>query len=130
MAAIVVNVLVNTRFNAVSDAFPFLGAAVWGAILLIVLVGGLAAMGTMLAGKWGQIVLSALFVSPVVIPSVVLGVAMAYAFGRVGLRQVVDAAQQGQRHHEGQAEGKGAVGGVALHGGGLRLRWKKFGRNV
>ncbi len=34
VSAIVVNVLVNTRFNAVSDAFPFLGAAVWGAILL------------------------------------------------------------------------------------------------
>ena len=56
-----------------------------GTTVVAVLVGGLAAMGTMLAGKWGQIVLSALFVSPVVIPSVVLGVAMAYAFGRVGL---------------------------------------------
>jgi Na+/H+ antiporter NhaD/arsenite permease-like protein len=32
--AIVVNVLVNTRFQAVSDHFPFLGAAVWLAILL------------------------------------------------------------------------------------------------
>ena len=32
--AIVVNVTVNTRFNAVSDLFPFLGAAVWVAILL------------------------------------------------------------------------------------------------
>ena len=56
-----------------------------GTTVVAVLVGGLAAMGTMLAGKWGQIVLSALFVSPVVIPSVVLGVAMAYAFGRIGL---------------------------------------------
>ena len=56
-----------------------------GTTVIALLVGGLAAMGTMLAGKWGQIVLSALFVSPVVIPSVVLGVAMAYAFGRVGL---------------------------------------------
>ena len=31
-AAIAVNVVVNTRFNAVSDHFPFLGAAVWLAI--------------------------------------------------------------------------------------------------
>jgi len=34
IAAVVVNVVVNTRFNAVSDLFPFLGAAVWVAILL------------------------------------------------------------------------------------------------
>ena len=33
-AAIFVNVVINTRFNAISDAFPFLGAAVWVAILL------------------------------------------------------------------------------------------------
>jgi Na+/H+ antiporter NhaD/arsenite permease-like protein len=33
VAAVVVNVVVNTRFNAVSDLFPFLGAAVWVAIL-------------------------------------------------------------------------------------------------
>ena len=33
IAAITVNVVVNTRFNAVSDRFPFLGAAVWLAIL-------------------------------------------------------------------------------------------------
>ena len=33
-SAILVNVVVNTRFNAVSDLFPFLGAAVWLAILL------------------------------------------------------------------------------------------------
>ncbi len=33
VSAIVVNVTVNTRFNAVSDSFPFLGAAVWLAIL-------------------------------------------------------------------------------------------------
>jgi Na+/H+ antiporter NhaD/arsenite permease-like protein len=32
-AAIAVNVLINTRFSAVSDRFPFLGAAVWLAIL-------------------------------------------------------------------------------------------------
>jgi len=34
VAAVAVNVLVNTRFNAISDAFPFLGAAVWAALLL------------------------------------------------------------------------------------------------
>jgi Na+/H+ antiporter NhaD/arsenite permease-like protein len=34
LAAIVVNVLINTRFNAISDAFPFLGAAVWVSMLL------------------------------------------------------------------------------------------------
>jgi Na+/H+ antiporter NhaD/arsenite permease-like protein len=33
VAAIIVNVVINTRFNAVSDTFPFLGAAVWVAIL-------------------------------------------------------------------------------------------------
>ena len=34
LAAIVVNVTINTRFTDVSDQFPFLGAAVWIAILL------------------------------------------------------------------------------------------------
>jgi Na+/H+ antiporter NhaD/arsenite permease-like protein len=34
--AVAVNVLVNVRFNEVSDSFPFLGAAVWLAILLAV----------------------------------------------------------------------------------------------
>ena len=34
LAAVAVNVTVNTRFNAVSDTFPFLGAAVWVALLL------------------------------------------------------------------------------------------------
>jgi Na+/H+ antiporter NhaD/arsenite permease-like protein len=33
-SAITVNVVVNTRFNAYSELFPFLGAAVWVAILL------------------------------------------------------------------------------------------------
>jgi Na+/H+ antiporter NhaD/arsenite permease-like protein len=32
--AIIVNVVVNTRFTQISDAFPFLGAAVWVAILI------------------------------------------------------------------------------------------------
>ncbi len=34
VAAIVVNVTVNTRYNEISDLFPFLGAAVWVAILI------------------------------------------------------------------------------------------------
>ncbi len=34
VAAVVVNVLVNTRFTEVADSFPFLGAAVWVTILL------------------------------------------------------------------------------------------------
>jgi Na+/H+ antiporter NhaD/arsenite permease-like protein len=34
VSAVVVNVVINTRFNAISDAFPFLGAAVWAALLL------------------------------------------------------------------------------------------------
>ena len=33
LAAIVVNVVVNTRFNELSDTFPFIGAAVWVAML-------------------------------------------------------------------------------------------------
>ncbi|MFO1219866.1 MAG: citrate transporter [Burkholderiaceae bacterium] len=34
IAAVAVNIVVNTRFNAVSDLFPFLGAAVWVAVLV------------------------------------------------------------------------------------------------
>ena len=34
ISAVVVNVVINTRFNAISDTFPFLGAAVWVALLL------------------------------------------------------------------------------------------------
>lgn len=37
-AAIIVNVVVNTRFNALADLFPFLGVAVWVAILLCTLL--------------------------------------------------------------------------------------------
>jgi hypothetical protein len=36
VAAIVVNVIVNVRFNEVSGQFPFLGAAVWVALLVCV----------------------------------------------------------------------------------------------
>lgn len=34
VSAITVNVVVNTRFNSVADTFPFLGTAVWVAILI------------------------------------------------------------------------------------------------
>ena len=34
LTAIVVNVLINVRFNEISDAFPFIGAAVWVVLLL------------------------------------------------------------------------------------------------
>jgi Na+/H+ antiporter NhaD/arsenite permease-like protein len=34
MAAVIANVVVNLRFKHLSDAFPFIGAAVWGALLL------------------------------------------------------------------------------------------------
>ena len=37
LAAIVVNVIINVRFSALSDSFPFIGAAVWVAILLTAL---------------------------------------------------------------------------------------------
>jgi Na+/H+ antiporter NhaD/arsenite permease-like protein len=33
VSAIIVNVVINTRFNHLADAFPFLGAAVWVALL-------------------------------------------------------------------------------------------------
>ena len=36
LTAIVVNVVVNVRFNELSDRFPFIGAAVWIALLLCV----------------------------------------------------------------------------------------------
>jgi Na+/H+ antiporter NhaD/arsenite permease-like protein len=38
IAAVAVNITVNLKFNEVSDAFPFLGAAVWAAILLSLVV--------------------------------------------------------------------------------------------
>jgi Na+/H+ antiporter NhaD/arsenite permease-like protein len=37
VSAIVVNVIINVKFSAVSDRFPFIGAAVWLAILLAAL---------------------------------------------------------------------------------------------
>lgn len=56
-----------------------------GAMVVAVVIGGLAATGTILSGRWGQLILSGLFVSPLVVPSVVIGVAFAYAFGKAGL---------------------------------------------
>ena len=38
LAAVAVNVTVNTHFTEVSDKFPFLGAAVWAALLLTTLL--------------------------------------------------------------------------------------------
>ena len=38
VAAVAVNIVVNMRFTAVADLFPFLGAAVWVALLLTALV--------------------------------------------------------------------------------------------
>lgn len=38
LAAIVTNVIINTRYAHLSDAFPFIGAAVWVAILLTALL--------------------------------------------------------------------------------------------
>lgn len=56
-----------------------------GSMICAVLLGGLAATGVMLTRGATQWVLTALFVSPIVVPSVVLGVAFAYAFGRAGI---------------------------------------------
>src|SRR5438552_15563145 len=36
VAAIVVNVVVNVKYNEISDRFPFIGAAVWAALLVCV----------------------------------------------------------------------------------------------
>ena len=38
ISAIVVNVVINTRFNHLADAFPFLGVAVWAALLVTIKV--------------------------------------------------------------------------------------------
>ncbi|MGB3832095.1 MAG: ABC transporter permease [Mesorhizobium sp.] len=56
-----------------------------GAMALGVTIGGLAAMGVMLTGRFLQIILTGLFVSPLVVPSIVIAVAFAYSFGRLGL---------------------------------------------
>lgn len=64
----------------VNSAKVALGTTVVG-----LLIGGLAATGVMLTSRWMQVVLTALFVSPLVVPSIVVGVAFAYSFGRIGL---------------------------------------------
>ncbi|WOC16368.1 ABC transporter permease [Pseudochrobactrum sp. MP213Fo] len=64
-------------FNSLKVAF--------GAMIVGLLIGGLAATGVMLTGRFMQIVLSALFVSPLVVPSIVLGVAFTYSYSRIGL---------------------------------------------
>lgn len=68
---------INAFYNSIKVAC--------GAMVVAVVVGGLAAMGVMLTGKLTQIVLSGLFISPLILPSIVIGVAFAYSFGRVGL---------------------------------------------
>ena len=68
---------INAFYNSVKVAV--------GAMVVAVLIGGLAAMGVMLTGKWMQVVLSGLFISPLVLPSIVIAVAFAYSFARVGL---------------------------------------------
>lgn len=56
-----------------------------GVVVVASVIGGLAAMGVMMMGKGAQIVLSALFISPIIVPSIVIAVAFAYSFGRVGI---------------------------------------------
>lgn len=56
-----------------------------GAMLLALVIGGLAATGVILVPPALQLVLTGLFVSPIVVPTVVVGVAFAYAFGRAGI---------------------------------------------
>ncbi|MBX8801996.1 ABC transporter permease [Ochrobactrum sp. MR28] len=54
-----------------------------GAMIVATLIGGLAAIGVLLTGSLAQVILTALFVSPLVLPSIVIGVAFAYSFGRM-----------------------------------------------
>jgi putative spermidine/putrescine transport system permease protein len=75
--------LVFTQAPWVTAFLNSLNVAI-GAMVVAVFIGGLAATGTILTGRWGELVLSGLFVSPLVVPSVVIGVAFAYAFGRAG----------------------------------------------
>ncbi|MBV2184346.1 MAG: ABC transporter permease [Rhizobium sp.] len=56
-----------------------------GTTVTALVIGGLAATGVMLTSRWLQIVLTGLFVSPMIVPSIVIGVAFAYSFGRMGL---------------------------------------------
>lgn len=56
-----------------------------GAMILSLLVGGLAAMGVMASSRLTATILSALFLSPLIVPSVVMAVAMFYMFARFGI---------------------------------------------
>lgn len=56
-----------------------------GAMVLALLIGGLAATGVMLTGRFMQVILSVLFISPLVVPTIVMGVAFAYSYSRYGL---------------------------------------------
>lgn len=66
---------------------PFLNSlkVALGTMVIAMTFGGLAAIGVILTPKLLQTVLSALFIMPIVVPSVVVAVAFAYGFGRVGL---------------------------------------------
>lgn len=64
---------------------PVLLTATGGGEKHALVIGSLAATGLMLTGRWLQIVLTGLFVSPMIVPSIVIGVAFAYSFGRMGL---------------------------------------------
>ena len=67
--------------NALGNSFRVaIGATIAG-----LLIGGLAATGVMLMPRVMQLVLTALFISPMVVPTIVIGVAFAYSYGRMGL---------------------------------------------
>lgn len=56
-----------------------------GVVCISLVVGGLSALGVALVGRTLKYILYGLFVSPLVMPSIIMGVALAYAFGRIGL---------------------------------------------
>lgn len=57
----------------------------FSAAALSVLVGGMAALGVAASGRVLRVMLTGLFVSPLVVPSVVLAVGMAFVFARMQL---------------------------------------------
>lgn len=56
-----------------------------GAMVVAVFVGGAAALGVMSSSRLTTIVVSALFVSPLVVPTVVLGVAIYFVFASLSM---------------------------------------------
>lgn len=78
-------------FGVVLHEAPWLSAiansfrVALGATAISVVVGGLAALGTMASSRLTAVVLSLLFVSPLAVPSIVLAVALYFAFARVGM---------------------------------------------